>query len=78
MQQGQSSFHVSDVMVCFMKDGSPALLPLLRSRAQGEILAWIVLHPVQEFSLVEIARSGQRHNDPVSLSGRGHPETLST
>ncbi len=40
-----------------MKDGSPTLLPLLRSRAQGEILAWIVLHPDQEFSLVEIARS---------------------
>jgi len=40
-----------------MKEGAPALLPLLRSRAQGEILAWIVLHPEQEFSLVEIARS---------------------
>lgn len=40
-----------------MKDGSPVLLPLLRSRAQGEILAWIVLHPQQAFSLVEIARS---------------------
>ena len=39
-----------------MKDGSPVLLPLLRSRAQGEILAWIVLHPQEEFSLVEIAR----------------------
>ena len=44
-------------MILFMKEGSPALLPLLRSRAQGEILAWIVLHPQQEFSLVEIARS---------------------
>lgn len=33
------------------------MLPLLRSRAQGEILAWIVLHPHEAFSLVEIARS---------------------
>lgn len=40
-----------------MKEGSPLLLPLLRSRAQGEIVAWLVLHPEQEFSLVEIARS---------------------
>lgn len=40
-----------------MNEGSPLLLPLLRSRAQGEIVAWLVLHPEQEFSLVEIARS---------------------
>ena len=40
-----------------MKDGAPLLLPLLRSRAQGEVLAWIMLHPHQEFSLVEIAKA---------------------
>lgn len=39
-----------------MKSSSPSLLPLLRSRAQGDIIAWILLHPEQEFSLVEIAR----------------------
>ncbi|CCI54079.1 hypothetical protein BN13_590005 [Nostocoides jenkinsii Ben 74] len=33
------------------------LLPLLRSRAQGEVLAWIVRHPEAEFSLAEIARA---------------------
>ncbi len=33
------------------------LLPLLRSRAQGDIIAWIVLHPEEEFSLVEIGRA---------------------
>lgn len=38
-----------------MKDGSPTLLPLLRSRAQGDIIAWIMLHPEAEESLTEIA-----------------------
>jgi predicted nucleotidyltransferase len=40
-----------------MKEAAPALLPLLRSRVQGEILAWIVLHADQQFSLVEIAQA---------------------
>lgn len=38
-----------------MKSPAPALLPLLRSRAQGEILAWVLLHPEQSFSLAQIA-----------------------
>lgn len=33
------------------------MLPLLRSRAQGDIVAWIMLHPLEEFSLVEIGRA---------------------
>ncbi|GAA2084987.1 ArsR family transcriptional regulator [Actinomadura alba] len=32
------------------------LLPLLRSSFQGELLAWLFLHPEGEFSLVELAR----------------------
>jgi DNA-binding transcriptional ArsR family regulator len=36
--------------------GSVALLPLLRSRAQGDILALLYLHPEQEYSLTDIAR----------------------
>ena len=42
-------------MIVFMKSPSPALLPLLRSRAQGEVIAWIMLHPDREYSLVELA-----------------------
>jgi len=38
-----------------MKQASPTLLPLLRSRAQGDILAWIMLHPDADHSLGEIA-----------------------
>lgn len=38
-----------------MKTASPTLLPLLRSEAQGEIIARIMLSPDQEQSLSEIA-----------------------
>ncbi|OFE17424.1 hypothetical protein BA895_16585 [Humibacillus sp. DSM 29435] len=40
-----------------MKEPSPVLLPLLRSRAQVDMIAWIMLHPDQESSLVEIGRA---------------------
>ncbi len=46
----------AETLIAFMQEGSPMLLPLLRSRAQGDILAWIMLHPEDEFSLVEIGR----------------------
>jgi DNA-binding transcriptional ArsR family regulator len=36
---------------------SPSLLPLLRSRMQGELLALILLHPDREYSLTELARA---------------------
>jgi DNA-binding transcriptional ArsR family regulator len=32
------------------------LLPILRSAFQGELLAWLFLHPDQEFPLTELAR----------------------
>lgn len=35
---------------------SPPLLPLLRSRLQGELLALVLLHPEREYSLTELAR----------------------
>jgi DNA-binding transcriptional ArsR family regulator len=38
-----------------MKQASPVLLPILRSGFQGELLAWLFLHPEQEFSLTELA-----------------------
>lgn len=40
-----------------MKQAGPNLLPLLRSRAQGDLIAWIMLHPDEEFSLAEIAQA---------------------
>lgn len=38
-----------------MKEAAPVLLPLLRTRTQGEIITWIMLHPGVEHSLTEIA-----------------------
>lgn len=38
-----------------MKVSPPPLLPLLRSRAHGEMLAWLYLHPEAEYSTVDLA-----------------------
>ncbi len=38
-----------------MRTPSPPLLPLLRSRAQGDLLALLFLHPEREYSLTEAA-----------------------
>ena len=39
-----------------MKRAAPLLLPLLRTRTQGNILAAVLLHPGQEQSLSDVAR----------------------
>ncbi|MEV4057417.1 winged helix-turn-helix transcriptional regulator [Amycolatopsis sp. NPDC049688] len=36
---------------------SPSLLPLLRSRMQGELLAILLLHPEREYSITELAEA---------------------
>jgi hypothetical protein len=36
-----------------MKQAPPVLLPILRSGFQGEVLAWLFLHPERGFSLSE-------------------------
>ncbi|MET8853784.1 ArsR family transcriptional regulator [Amycolatopsis sp. NPDC004625] len=36
---------------------SPSLLPLLRSRTQGELLALLLLHPEREYSITELAEA---------------------
>lgn len=36
---------------------SPSLLPLLRSRMQGELLALTLLHPDREYSITELAEA---------------------
>ena len=38
-----------------MQGPPPALLPLLRTPFQGQLLAWLYLHPEEETSLAEIA-----------------------
>jgi DNA-binding transcriptional ArsR family regulator len=44
------------VILRFMKVAAPSLLPLLRSKAQGEILAWVLLTP-GEHSIADISRA---------------------
>jgi predicted nucleotidyltransferase len=39
-----------------MKRGTPLLLPLLRTRAQGDILAAVLLRPEEEQSLSDVAK----------------------
>lgn len=38
-----------------MRTAAPALLPLLRSQVQGDLLALLYLHPDQDYSLTEVA-----------------------
>lgn len=38
-----------------MRSSSPPLLPLLRSRVQGDLLALLYLHPERDYSLTEAA-----------------------
>ncbi|MFD1539059.1 hypothetical protein [Nonomuraea guangzhouensis] len=38
-----------------MRPIPPVLLPLLRSNAVGELLAWLYLHPEREYSTIELA-----------------------
>jgi hypothetical protein len=38
-----------------MRSGPPPLLPLLRSRVQGDLLALLFLHPNRDYSLTEAA-----------------------
>ncbi|GGL47890.1 MarR family transcriptional regulator [Planomonospora parontospora] len=39
-----------------MREHPPLLLPLFRSGAVGELLAWLYLHPEQEYSTTELAQ----------------------
>ena len=39
-----------------MRSQAPALLPIFRSQTQAEILALVLLHPDQEFSLTDLSR----------------------
>jgi hypothetical protein len=36
--------------------GAPSSLPLLRSRVQGDVLAWTFLHPEREYGLTDLSR----------------------
>jgi DNA-binding transcriptional ArsR family regulator len=46
--------------------GRSALLPLLRTALLGDILAWVYLHPEEEWSVTELARRFQVSQSTVS------------
>lgn len=50
-----------------MRSEAPPLLPIFRSRHQAELLAWLLLHPDQEFGLTELA---QRLDVPLTTLQR--------
>jgi DNA-binding transcriptional ArsR family regulator len=50
----QCYFHWAQDILRPMKV-SPGLLPLLRSRTQGELLALVLLHPEREYTITELA-----------------------
>jgi AraC-like DNA-binding protein len=39
-----------------MKRSAPLLLPLLRTATQGEIIAWLFLHPEESTTIIDLAR----------------------
>jgi predicted transcriptional regulator len=39
-----------------MRKAAPPLLPLLRSRSQGDLLALLYLHPERDYGITEAAR----------------------
>jgi len=48
-------FPYEVMYITSMRTPSPPLLPLLRSRAQGDLLALLYLHPERDYSLTEAA-----------------------
>ena len=40
-----------------MRNEAPALLPLFRSQTMAEALAWLALHPGDEYSLSDLSRA---------------------
>jgi len=39
-----------------MRSESPPLMPIFRSRHQADLLAWILLHPREEYTLTDLAK----------------------
>jgi DNA-binding transcriptional ArsR family regulator len=63
----------------FMKGKAPSLLPLLRTQFLGEALAWLYLHPDQEYSTADLATrfgvsapTASREADRITNAGLAH------
>lgn len=49
------SLSISDEHLQAMRSPAPALMPIFRSQHQAELLAWLLLHPAQEYTLSDLA-----------------------
>ena len=74
-----SSLHENDAKIAFMKEGSPVLLPLLRSRAQGDIIGVDPAAPERELPPRRSGGGGHLRTDgdaggrPIGAGGVGAP-----
>src|SRR5262245_31498689 len=60
---GSLTLRINRRYLQVMRSDAPALLPVFRSRLQADILAALLLHPDQEYSLTDLAR---RFDAPLS------------
>jgi DNA-binding transcriptional ArsR family regulator len=49
------TFHLNGMYHAFMRSPAPNLLPIFRSTHQAEVLAWLYLHPDDEYTLSQLA-----------------------
>jgi len=61
------SIHIRDSIIAYVNTQAPALAPLFRSNAQGEILARLLLNPGESFTIAELARAA---NTPYASAHR--------
>ena len=47
--------HINGLYTLFMRSEAPRLLPILRSRTQGEVLSALLLNPTREWTVTELA-----------------------
>lgn len=69
-------FHLTGMYISFMRSPAPDLLPIFRSRHQAEILAWLYLHPGDEYTLSQLAErfgipQSTLHREVERLVGAG-------
>lgn len=49
-------FLINGRYIRFMRSNGPALLPVFRSQHQAELLAWLLMHPDEEFTVSDLAK----------------------
>src|SRR5664280_578794 len=50
------SLPITGRYIPVMRSEAPALMPIFRSQHQAALLAWLLLHPEDEYTLTELAK----------------------